>query len=225
MPKKAKSLPQKLILSGKYCRLEPLSEAAYGESLWLSVGKHEEIWTYLLNGPWDDETQFRNWLKICENHEVRYYYSVIDLKSEKALGALCFKECSIEDATIELGGIFFSPQIQKTRITSEAVYLMLRHAFDDLHYRRLQWKCDSKNEASKKAARRFGFVEEGTFRQHMIVKGRSRDTVYFSIIDSEWPKCKKALEQWLDEKNFDKTGKQKMRLEEIRNNLNDFKKN
>jgi RimJ/RimL family protein N-acetyltransferase len=223
MVKKAKSLPQKLILSGKYCRLEPLSEAACGESLWLSSGRCEEVWTYLFNGPWDNEKQFRNWLKICEHHQTRYYYSVIDLKSEKALGALSFKECSQEDATLELGGIFFSPQIQRTRITSEAVYLMARHAFDDLNYRRLQWKCDSKNEASKRAARRFGFVEEGTFRQHMIVKGRSRDTVYFSIIDSEWPRCKKAFEQWLDEGNFDKDGKQKRRLGEIRGKVESHK--
>jgi RimJ/RimL family protein N-acetyltransferase len=213
MLKASKSLPQKIDLAGQYCRLEYLRESLHSNSLWLSAGKYEDIWTYLLDGPWHDENQFHNWIKTCESHQIRHYYAIIDLQSEQALGALCLLDCNIANATTEIGGIFFSPQLQKTRIATEAVFILSNYAFE-LGYRRLQWKCNTENEASKKAAKRFGFTSEGLLRQHMITKGKSRDTALFSVIDKEWPKRKMSFEKWLDEKNFNDDGKQRLKLED-----------
>lgn len=216
MPKAAKSLPQKIDLTGKYCRLEPLNEAAHGKDLWNLAGSCEDVWTHLLNGPWTDEQEFFNWLNFCENHPSRTYYAIINLQSGIALGALSLIDCNLEHATGEIGGIFFSPQLQKTTLATEAVYLLSRYFFEDLGNRRLYWKCNANNKASEKAALRFGFIFEGTFRQHMIVKGKNRDSMFFSIVDGEWGKCCEAFEKWLDEKNFDETGMQKVRLEDLR---------
>lgn len=216
MPQAAKSLPQKIDLSGKYCRLEPLNEAAHGKDLWNLAGSYTDVWTHLLNGPWTDEQEFLQWIKFCENHPSRTYYAIVNLKSGIALGALSLIDCNLEHASGEIGGIFFSPQLQKTTIATEAVYLLSRYFFDDLGNRRLYWKCDANNAASEKAALRFGFTFEGTFRQHMIIKGKNRDSMFFSILDGEWDGCREAFEQWLDEENFDASGMQKVRLEDLR---------
>lgn len=212
MPQPAKSLPQKIIHYGKYCRLEPLSAKAHGRDLWLSAGNDETLWTHLFYGPFADETQFCDWLELCQNHTTRCYYAILD-QNNKALGALCLMDCDLANATIELGGIFFSKQLQRTRIASEAVFLLSNYAFKNLGFRRLQWKCDVRNEASQKAALRFGFKKEGILRNHMIVRGISRDSAFFSILDCEWEKYHTAFLNWLDEKNFDATGKQKQRLQ------------
>lgn len=216
MPKAAKSLPQKIDLIGKYCRLEPLKEAAHGTDLWNLAGKYEDVWTHLLNGSWKDEQEFLDWIKFCENHPSRTYYAIIDLKSGAALGALSLIDCNLEHGSGEIGGIFFSPQLQKTTLATEAVYLLSRYFFDILGNRRLYWKCNANNKASEKAALRFGFIFEGTFRQHMIVRGKNRDSMFFSILDGEWMKCREAFEKWLDESNFDEAGMQKVRLEDLR---------
>ena len=113
---------------------------------------------------------------------------------------------------IEIGHIWFAPPLQKTRAATEAIFLMIRHAFEDLAYRRVEWKCDSLNEASRRAARRFGFTYEGTFRQHMVVKGRNRDTAWFAMLDHEWPRVRAAFERWLDPDNFDAAGRQRTSL-------------
>ena len=216
MPNPAKSLPKNLDLIGNYCRLESLKEAAHGQDLWQFIGSKKDVWTYLMNGPWEKEDDFQNWLKDCQKNSSRTYYAVIDPKLNSALGILCLMDFNLDHASIEIGGIAFSKNLQKTTIASEAVYLLLKHAFEDLGFRRVQWKCNLNNEPSKKAALRFGFTYEGTFRQHMIIKGENRDTLFFSIIDSEWEKRKTVFDKWFDENNFDENGKQIKRLEDFR---------
>jgi RimJ/RimL family protein N-acetyltransferase len=214
-PSPAKSLPQKINLLGKYCRLEPLLESIHGESLWKNAGSHDDLWIYMMDGPFNTEEEFRTWLKTRENNNIRHYYTIIDLKSGEPLGALCLMDCNLEHATCELGGIFFSPKLQRTRIATEAIYLLSNHAFT-LGYRRLQWKCNVKNEASHRAVLRFGFIFEGILKNHMILKGQNRDKAFFSIIDNNWPTHKSSFEQWLNEENFNKEGQQKQRLEDFR---------
>lgn len=205
----AKSSPQIIQFHGKYCHLEPLNDLRHGADLWSNIQDHPEIWDYMMDGPFADENQFRTWLKNRESHKSRTYYSIISNNS--VLGAFCLMDADLTHSTIEIGGIFFSPKLQKTRIATEAIFLLMNHAFD-LGFRRLQWKCNQKNEASKKAAERFGFKFEGVLRQHMILKGQNRDTAFFSILDHEWPTIKSGFENWLDDKNFDELGIQKTKL-------------
>jgi RimJ/RimL family protein N-acetyltransferase len=124
-----------------------------------------------------------------------------------------------DHGVIEIGHIWFAPALQRTRQATEAIYLLARHAFDDLGYRRFEWKCDSLNQPSRQAAERFGFVFEGVFRQHMVIKDRNRDTAWFSILDGEWPVVRAAFEAWLAPENFDEEGRQRRRLAEVRNSL------
>lgn len=213
----AKSLPQRIILAGKYCRLEPLDVAKHGDDLWLETGKDDEIWSYLPFGPWKNRDHFFEWLKLwSDDNKSRCYYTIVD-QNNKSLGALCLMDFNQDHATIELGGVFFSRKLQKTTIATEAVFLLSNYTFENLGFRRLQWRCNTKNISSEKAAKRFGFIFEGTLRNHWIVKGESRDSHFFSITDSEWPTRKKEFESWLDEKNFSADGKQIKRLEDFRN--------
>ncbi|MBU6339216.1 MAG: GNAT family N-acetyltransferase [Rickettsiales bacterium] len=184
----------------------------HGTDLWKSIKDHNDIWQYLLNGPYEDQESFLSWLKDCENHKSRIYYTVIDKISKNALGVLCLIDSNLEHKTVEIGGIVFSPKLQKTTMASEAVFLLMNHVFENLKFRRLQWKCNNNNESSKKAARRFGFTFEGVHRHHMITKGKNRDTAFFSILDNEWPKIKSSFEKWLDPNNFDEKGHQKTKL-------------
>src|SRR6185312_15097851 len=121
-----------------------------------------------------------------------------------------------KNGVVEIGNIYWGPLISRTPVTTESLYLFARHAFDDLGYRRFEWKCNNTNEGSKRAAARFGFAFEGLFRQHMIVKDKNRDTAWFAMLDWEWPANRKAFEGWLDPSNFDREGRQKRRLAEIR---------
>jgi RimJ/RimL family protein N-acetyltransferase len=137
---------------------------------------------------------------------------VIDRQSGAAAGMASYLNIVPAMGCIEIGHIWFAPPLQKTRAATEAIFLMIRHAFEDLAYRRVEWKCDSLNEASRRAARRFGFSYEGTFRQHMVVKGRNRDTAWFSLLDREWPRVRKGFERWLAPENFDGEGRQRQSL-------------
>jgi RimJ/RimL family protein N-acetyltransferase len=211
-PKGARGLPERRALQGRFGRLEPLDEAKHGESLWQAVKGADAIWTYLAYGPFPDEAAFRAWLKERQALADPLYYAVIDGKSGRALGCVTLMRIDQPNGVIETGHIFFSPLLQKTPLATEAVFLQGKHVFDDLGYRRFEWKCDNANEPSRRAAKRFGFVFEGLFRQHFIVKGRNRDTAWFSIIDGEWPARKKAFERFLSRDNFDAHGKQKVSL-------------
>ena len=140
------------------------------------------------------------------------FFAIVDLASGAASGMASYLNIVPANGCIEIGHIWFAPPLQKTRAATEAIFLMIRHAFEDLAYRRVEWKCNSLNEASKRAARRFGFTYEGTFRQHMVIKGRNRDTAWFAMLDHEWPAIRAAFERWLDPDNFDAAGRQRKSL-------------
>lgn len=174
------------------------------------------LWNYLSYGPFEDEFAFATWLESHLHDPETMPMTVIDRASGEPLGSASFMRIEPEDGVIEIGHIFFGAGLQRTAAATEAIYLMLCHAFDDLGYRRVEWKCDAANARSIRAATRFGFKPEGVFRQHRIVRGRNRDTAWFSIIDAEWPQVRGAFEAWLADDNFDAEGRQVRRLEECR---------
>ena len=155
---------------------------------------------------------FAAWLAERARSDDPLFFAIIEQASGKASGMASYLNIVPDMGCIEIGHIWFAPPLQKTRAATEAIFLMMRHVFDDLGYRRLEWKCNALNEASMRAARRFGFTYEGTFRQHMVVKGRNRDTAWFSLLDREWPAVRAAFERWLAPENFDAEGRQRMSL-------------
>jgi RimJ/RimL family protein N-acetyltransferase len=212
MPQPARGLPRCEAMEGRFARLEPLDEARHGASLWQAVNGADAIWTYLAYGPWRDEASFRAWLQERQALTDPLYFAVVEKASGKAQGCVTLMRFDQPNGVIETGHIFFAPSMQRTPTASEAIYLLARHVFDDLGYRRFEWKCDEGNRRSRHAALRFGFAFEGVFRQHMIVKGHNRDTAWFSMLDSEWPKRKAAFEAWLAPGNFDGSGYQRQSL-------------
>ena len=200
-------------------RLEPVDPTRHGPDLFSASAGADAIWTHLAYGPFDDEASFTTWLEARAESKDPQFYAVVDRASGAARGMASYMRFVPDDGVIEIGHIWFAPAIQKTKQATEAIFLLARHAFDDLGYRRLEWKCDSLNAASRRAALRFGFTYEGVFRQHMVVKGRNRDTAWFSIIDGEWPKVRAAFEGWLADSNFDASGRQRKTLVEIREGL------
>lgn len=203
-------------IHGHWVWLEPLSAAKHGPALYESFADSDpqgHLWTYMAYGPWDSFEQFEAWL--AEKQEARdpWFYAFINRHTGRALGMGAFMRCDAANGVIEIGNIWLSPSLQKTREGTEALYLMIRHAFDDLGMRRLEWKCDSLNEASCKAAARLGFAHEGIFRQHMIIKGRNRDTAWYAMLDNEWHRVREAFEKWLNPANFDEKGHQKAKLQ------------
>ena len=208
--------PARASLAGRWGRLEPLDAARHGHDLWAAIEGHDSVWTYLSYGPFPDEATFLAWLKGREELTDPLSYAVVDQASGKAVGVLTLMEIRPAAGVIEIGHIFFAPVLQKTRAATEAIFLAMCHAFDDLGYRRFEWKCDSLNAPSRTAAIRFGFTYEGIFRQHMVIKGRNRDTAWYSIVDREWPTVKAAFASWLEPGNFDTAGRQKAALVDLR---------
>ena len=179
---------------------------------------HDEIWTYISRyGPFADEPTFSAWLAERATLNDPYSYTVRDTKG-RAVGLVTLLEIRPAMRVIEVGFIVYSPALQRTPLATETQYLLARYVFETLGYRRYEWKCDSLNAPSRRAALRYGFVFEGIFRQHMITKGRNRDTAYFSMLDSEWPARKLAFERWLSPENFDSDGRQKLSLTALNRN-------
>jgi RimJ/RimL family protein N-acetyltransferase len=172
---------------------------------------HDRIWTYIFATSPSDEAAFRSYIADCERHKERIFYAVVG-NDGSALGILSLMEIRPAMRVIEVGNIVYAPDMQRTPLGTEAQYLIARYAIETLGYRRYEWKCDSLNAPSKRAAARYGFTYEGTFRQHMIVKGRNRDTAWFAILDSEWPARRAQFERWLAPENFDSNGRQKTKL-------------
>jgi RimJ/RimL family protein N-acetyltransferase len=170
------------------------------------------IWTYLPDGPYDDAEHLRRMLEWAETSEEQLYFALVKLPENRPLGIASYLRITPEFGVIEVGHIWFGVPLQRTTAATEAIYLLARHAFDELGYRRLEWKCNALNAASRRAAQRFGFTFEGVFRNHQIVKGRNRDTAWFSIVDDEWPAIRSAFEAWLAPENFDREGRQKRAL-------------
>jgi RimJ/RimL family protein N-acetyltransferase len=199
-------------LHGRWMRLDPLSLAHHGVALWNSFAGQDpggDIWTYMPYGPFADEAGFLDWLKAREAARDPWFYTFVKRDTGEALGMGAFMRFDAPNGAIEIGNIWMAPALQRTREATEAIYLMMRHCFDDLGVRRLEWKCDALNAPSRKAAARFGFEFEGLFRQHYIIKGRNRDTAWFAMIDKDWPRARAGFEAWLDEGNFDEAGRQK----------------
>jgi RimJ/RimL family protein N-acetyltransferase len=208
-------VPARVPMQGAYARLEPVEVGAHAESLYrLSHARPEDavLWTYLAYGPFADQGAFAAWLAERVRSSDPLFFALVEQASGTAAGMASYMNIVPVNGTIEIGHIWFAPPLQKSRAATEAIYLLARHAFDKLGYRRLEWKCDALNAASMRAARRFGFTYEGTFRQHMVVKGRNRDTAWFALLDREWPAVRAAFERWLDPANFDPAGRQRTSL-------------
>jgi RimJ/RimL family protein N-acetyltransferase len=210
-------MPDATALRGKHVALEPLHVATHGDALWVAAtdGQDPILWKYLAYGPFDgDRDGFDAHLRAQEaSEDPRFYAVVVD---DVACGIVSYLRMEPVHGAIEIGHIWFGAALQRTAAATEVVHLLARHAFDDLGNRRLEWKCDAANARSQAAARRFGFVFEGVFRQHMIVKGRNRDTAWFSITDVEWPGVRRAFEAWLAPENFTADGTQLRGLAELR---------
>jgi RimJ/RimL family protein N-acetyltransferase len=208
--------PGDAMLQGRFCRIEKLDPALHGAALWQAVRPDNSLWDYMGYGPFADAPGFARWLDERAVLLDPYSYAVVDKATGLASGIVTLMEIRPAMRVIEIGNIVYSPSLQRTIAATEAQYLMARHVFEDLNYRRYEWKCNALNAPSMRAAERLGFTYEGTFRQHMIVKGRNRDTAWFSITDGEWPAIKQAFERWLAPDNFDAAGKQRASLAELR---------
>ncbi len=203
--------PAPVTLQGRYGRLEKLA-AHHAASLWTAFAGHDEVWTYIsTDGPFANATEFSAFIAKRAAADDPYAYAIID-GSGHAVGYLTLMEIRPAMRVIEVGHVLYSPALQRTPLGTEAQYLLARYAFETLGYRRYEWKCNALNAASRRAALRYGFIYEGTFRQHVIAKGRNRDNAWFSMLDSEWLERKRNFERWLAPENFTADGKQKLSL-------------
>ena len=203
-------LPPHTPLRGRYCSLVPVDAASHAAGLHqaYSTAPDDRGWTYLPHGPFATLAAYADWLKTAEASRDPLFFTVLD-PEERPLGTASYLRITPEAGVIEVGFINFSHLMQGTRASTEAMFLMMAHVFDDLGYRRYEWKCDDLNAPSRRAALRLGFTYEGTFRQATHYKGRNRDTAWYAILDSEWPAAKAEYRRWLDPANFDADGQQK----------------
>jgi RimJ/RimL family protein N-acetyltransferase len=210
-------LPTKTSIFGRWCALEPLEPAKHAENLFYALMKDNkgESWTYLLYGPFHSFSEFQAWLLHLSLGNDPFFYAIIDSATRLPVGMASYLRIVPEHGVIEVGHLHFSNELKQTAAATEAMFLMMRHVFDELGYRRYEWKCNSLNEPSRKAALRLGFNYEGTFRQDRIIKNHNRDTDWFSIIDSEWPQLRRRFELWLNPNNFCADKNQIMRLGDI----------
>ncbi|MCX5496874.1 GNAT family protein [Kaistia dalseonensis] len=210
--------PGRVTLDGRFVSVVPFDLALHGRDIFaLSAGReNEDLWAYLGQGPFADYEAFAAHYAVAQTRDDPLLFAIVDKASGRAVGHATYLRIAPADRAIEVGNLLFTPALQRTPGATEAMYLMMRHAFDDLGYRRYEWKCNDLNAPSRRAALRLGFTYEGTFRQHMIIKGRNRDTAWFSLLDHEWPRANAAFEAWLDPANFDAEGRQIRRLEDLR---------
>ncbi|HSO48433.1 MAG TPA: GNAT family protein [Rhizobiaceae bacterium] len=209
--------PQRTVLEGRYVRLEPLDPARHGDDLFLAAteGDAQARFRYLFETVPQSRDEFQAWLEKAAASEDPLFFAVIDRETGMAVGRQTLMRIDPVHGVIETGSIHWGPRMQRSPKSTEALFLHARHVFDDLGYRRFEWKCHNENAPSKLAAARFGFTHEGLFRQHMVTKGGNRDTAWFSIIDKEWPRLRAAYEAWLDPSNFDASSMQKRKLADL----------
>lgn len=211
--------PPRAPIDGRYVRLEPLHAQRHGDDLWLALqgpDSDSALWDYLPYGPFAERSAFDDWLAGKEATDDPLFFTVIDKATAKAVGLLSFLRIAPTDGCIEIGHIAFGSAMQRSPASTEAIWLLMKLAMDQLGNRRLEWKCNARNARSRRAAERLGFTQEGLFRQHAVIKGQNRDTAWFSIIDVEWPPIREAFQRWLAVGNFDEQGQQRRRLEELR---------
>lgn len=203
------------MLQGRYVTLVPLNAERHSADLWRAVEGHDEVWIYLADGPYASEAEMWRAIEMKEAGTAAVFLAIVPRSSGKAEGYASYMRMDPANGVIEVGNILMTPSLQRTTAATEAMYLMARYIFEDLGYRRYEWKCNANNAPSRRAALRYGFTFEGIFRQHVIVKGRNRDTAWFSMLDSEWPTRKAAFEAWLDPANFDPAGRQIKNLAQL----------
>lgn len=201
-------------LVGRFCRIEKLDPAAHAADLF--AGNKLDVegrnWTYLAYGPFERLEDYRGWLDMIAKPDDPLFHTIVDLSTGKAVGIASLMRIDPSNGVIEVGHINYSPRLQRKPHASEAMFLLMSRVFDELGYRRYEWKCDNCNLPSRAAAERYGFTFEGIFRQAVVYRGRNRDTAWFSILDSEWPAIKRAYQRWLAPANFDASGIQKVPL-------------
>ncbi|MCR6740254.1 MULTISPECIES: GNAT family N-acetyltransferase [Aeromonas] len=207
--------PPRRTLNGWGCRLEPLEPERHGPGLWQAFSADSgAMWTYLTTGPYAEEADMLVWLRECAAKTDPQFYTIFDEHGEQPLGLASYLRIDPLAGSIEVGWLHFSPALQRSRLATAAMALMMANAFA-LGYRRYEWKCNALNKPSWQAALRLGFSYEGTFRQSRVDKGRTRDTAWFSVIDREWPALQDCFARWLASDNFDERGRQRLRLSEL----------
>lgn len=208
-------VPERGELRGRTVALLPVDPGRDREALYRASHTPDgdpDVWRYLSVGPFADVGEFGAMLEAVAGESDPLWFSVVPTELGVAAGMVTYLRIDAQMGSIEIGNIWFGPQLRRTTAATEAIYLLARHAFEDLGYRRFEWKCNALNAASRRAAERFGFTFEGIFRQHMVVKGRNRDTAWFSITDAEWPRVREGFEAFLDRANFDEQGRQRRPL-------------
>jgi len=207
--------PGPVTLRGRNVTLEPLSAERHTAALWEAMLSHEDLWTWMADSPSTSQAELREALAQKEADNRAVFLAIVPAATGLAAGYASYMRIEPAHGVVEVGNVLLAPALQRTTAATEAMYLMASHAFDFLGYRRYEWKCDAENLPSRRAALRLGFTFEGIFRQHMVIKGKNRDTAWFSLLDREWPARKQALEAWLAPANFDSEGRQRQSLSQL----------
>jgi RimJ/RimL family protein N-acetyltransferase len=208
--------PPRVSVEGRYARLEPLDPARHGPAIHAANAEDAGVmWRYLPYGPFATLADWTRWAEPMAASVDPLFFAIVDRTTKEASGVAAFLAIVPEHGSVEVGHIALAPRLQRTRAATEAMVLMMRIVFDDLGYRRYEWKCDALNVPSRAAAQRLGFSYEGVFREHRVVKGHNRDSAWFAMVDADWPALRAAHEHWLDPANFDAAGRQRERLSEL----------
>lgn len=208
--------PSRESMAGRFCTVEPLDLARHARELYDANSRDASgrAWTYMNYGPFASFEEYREWMLAACMGSDPFYHAIVDAASGKAQGVASYTRIDPKNGAIEVGNILYSPLLARTPVATEAMYLMMKRAFD-LGYRRYEWKCDALNAGSRAAAQRLGFSFEGIFRQAVVYKNRSRDTAWYAVIDRDWPALEKVYLQWLDPANFNAQGRQRVRLSDL----------
>lgn len=210
--------PQQVTLQGTACTLAPLNADTHATDLFTAYSQapDDSAWTYTTAGPFATSVEYETWARDAQNNASEHHFAIIPTHTGTAAGTMALMRQDRANGVIEVAKVQLSPALQRTRAATEAQFLLMRYVFEQLGHRRYEWKCDSLHAGSRRAAQRLGFTYEGTFRNAVIYKGRSRDTAWFSITDSEWPHLKRGFERWLDPSNFSEDGTQIRSLQQCR---------
>jgi len=217
--------PLRALVKGRFVRLEPVDPVAHAEELYEASHRDAEalkVWDFIPHGPWPDQASFELWLRDTTSLLERVAFAIRSEDTGKACGMVQYHHIQPKSGVLEIGGIWYAPAFQRTRGATETLFLVLSHALDDLKYRRVQWRCDTLNEQSRAAVRRLGFGFEGIFYSEAIVKGKNKDTAWYSLLDYEWPEVKEKITTWLADDNFDDDGRAKASLSEMMTNRTAF---